>query len=110
VSTVTLRPWQRAAFELFRSSAGPDFLAVATPGAGKTTFALACARAQLADWMRDGSAPAPRSTSSNDDSATPSRGCAASDGAESRTVSNAVTGPTSDTSRGIGPTDARALA
>jgi superfamily II DNA or RNA helicase len=56
VSTVTLRPWQRAAFELFRSSGEPDFLAVATPGAGKTTFALTCARAQLADWARDGSA------------------------------------------------------
>src|SRR5690606_12797198 len=54
VSTVTFRPWQRAAFELFRSSPEPDFLAVATPGAGKTTFALACARAQLADWAREG--------------------------------------------------------
>ncbi len=29
-----------------------DFLAVATPGAGKTTFALACARATLADDPR----------------------------------------------------------
>ncbi|MFT3852532.1 MAG: DEAD/DEAH box helicase family protein [Ilumatobacteraceae bacterium] len=46
---VHLRPWQRAAFELFRSSTDPDFLAVATPGAGKTTFALTCARAALAD-------------------------------------------------------------
>jgi len=56
VSTVTLRPWQRAAYELFRASPEPDFLAVATPGAGKTTFALTCARAQLSDWARDGSA------------------------------------------------------
>jgi superfamily II DNA or RNA helicase len=46
--TVTLRPWQRAAFEQFQTSDGPDFLAVATPGAGKTTFALTCARASLA--------------------------------------------------------------
>ncbi|HWL45527.1 MAG TPA: DEAD/DEAH box helicase [Ilumatobacter sp.] len=50
MSTVTLRPWQRAAFELFRASPSADFLAVATPGAGKTTFALACARSQLAAW------------------------------------------------------------
>jgi len=56
MSTVTLRPWQRAAFDLFRASESPDFLAVATPGAGKTTFALACARAQLAVWASDGSA------------------------------------------------------
>jgi superfamily II DNA or RNA helicase len=44
-----LRPWQRAAFDQFLASPGPDFLAVATPGAGKTTFALACARAVLAE-------------------------------------------------------------
>lgn len=56
MNTVTLRPWQRAAFELFRASEHADFLAVATPGAGKTTFALACARAQLATWATDGSA------------------------------------------------------
>lgn len=52
MSTVTLRPWQREAFDLFRTSEGPDFLAVATPGAGKTTFALACARATLGDLTR----------------------------------------------------------
>jgi len=52
MTTVTLRPWQRAAFDLFRSLHDPDFLAVATPGAGKTTFALACARATLADERR----------------------------------------------------------
>lgn len=50
--TVTLRPWQRAAFDLFRASASPDYLAVATPGAGKTTFALTCARASLAEDPR----------------------------------------------------------
>jgi len=50
LSTFTLRPWQRAAFDLFGASEAPAFLAVATPGAGKTTFALACARAQLAAW------------------------------------------------------------
>jgi superfamily II DNA or RNA helicase len=55
MSTVTLRPWQRAAFDRFRASPDPDFLAVATPGAGKTTFALTCARATLAAWAAEGS-------------------------------------------------------
>ncbi|HQV58651.1 MAG TPA: DEAD/DEAH box helicase family protein, partial [Ilumatobacteraceae bacterium] len=41
---VQLRPWQRDAFEKFIASEQTDFLAVATPGAGKTTFALTCAR------------------------------------------------------------------
>ena len=50
--TVILRPWQRAAYEAFRTSPDPDYLAVATPGAGKTTFALTCARASLADEQR----------------------------------------------------------
>ncbi len=54
MSTVTLRPWQRAAFDRFRDSPDPDFLAVATPGAGKTTFALTCARATLARWAAEG--------------------------------------------------------
>lgn len=35
-----LRAWQRAALDLYTASAPRDFLAVATPGAGKTTFAL----------------------------------------------------------------------
>jgi len=52
MATVTLRPWQRAAFEAFRASTHPDFLTVATPGAGKTTFALTCARATLAEDPR----------------------------------------------------------
>ncbi len=47
-TTLRLRPWQRAAFDRFQASPDADFLAVATPGAGKTTFALACARWVLA--------------------------------------------------------------
>jgi len=48
--TVTLRPWQKAALERLAASTvtSPDFLAVATPGAGKTTFALTAARQALA--------------------------------------------------------------
>ena len=38
--TVRLRPWQQRALRLLAERATPDFLAVATPGAGKTTFAL----------------------------------------------------------------------
>ncbi len=46
--SVRLRPWQARALERFTSKASPDFLAVATPGAGKTTFALAAALSDLA--------------------------------------------------------------
>ncbi len=35
-----LRAWQVAALDAYRNRAPQDFLAVATPGAGKTTFAL----------------------------------------------------------------------
>lgn len=49
---VQLRPWQRAAFDKFAASERPDFLTVATPGAGKTTFALACARWALGQDRR----------------------------------------------------------
>ena len=43
---IALRRWQRQALQRFEASAAPNFLAVATPGAGKTTFALAaCVRA-----------------------------------------------------------------
>ena len=49
---VQLRPWQRAAFQQFEASDQANFLAVATPGAGKTTFALACARWALAQQRR----------------------------------------------------------
>jgi superfamily II DNA or RNA helicase len=45
---VRLRPWQKAAFDRFVASDARDFLAVATPGAGKTTFALTAARHELA--------------------------------------------------------------
>src|SRR4051794_2567067 len=45
---VRLRPWQKAALDRFVETPKPDFLAVATPGAGKTTFALTAARHQLA--------------------------------------------------------------
>ena len=44
---VRLRPWQKAAFDRYAASDATDFLAVATPGAGKTTFALAAARHAL---------------------------------------------------------------
>jgi superfamily II DNA or RNA helicase len=46
--TVSLRPWQKAALDRFLAAEGADFLTVATPGAGKTTFALTAARHQLA--------------------------------------------------------------
>jgi superfamily II DNA or RNA helicase len=49
---IHLRPWQRAAFEQFAHHTEPDFLAVATPGAGKTTFALACAHWALSQQRR----------------------------------------------------------
>jgi superfamily II DNA or RNA helicase len=45
--SIKLRPWQVRALERFAQS-HDDFLAVATPGAGKTTFALAAALADLA--------------------------------------------------------------
>ena len=45
--TVRLRPWQKQALERFEASDRPDFLAVATPGAGKTTFALTAAVTHL---------------------------------------------------------------
>src|SRR4051812_32623704 len=45
---IRLRPWQKAAFDRFVDADAPNFLAVATPGAGKTTFALTAARHQLA--------------------------------------------------------------
>lgn len=43
-----LRVWQREAFELYRREQPRDFLTVATPGAGKTTFALTIAADLLA--------------------------------------------------------------
>src|SRR5579859_2751604 len=50
--TVRLRPWQHAALSSFLAAERPDFLAVATPGAGKTTFALTALRVALADRPR----------------------------------------------------------
>jgi superfamily II DNA or RNA helicase len=47
--SVRLRPWQHAALGRFCASPSPDFLAVATPGAGKTTLALTALRMALAD-------------------------------------------------------------
>ncbi len=42
-----LRRWQREALERFEASGNRSFLAVATPGAGKTVFALMAARRAL---------------------------------------------------------------
>ena len=51
-----LRAWQSAALETYFAAQPSDFLTVATPGAGKTTFALAAARHQLTTLQkrRDG--------------------------------------------------------
>ncbi|MPY96275.1 MAG: ATP-dependent helicase [Acidimicrobiia bacterium] len=46
--SVRLRPWQKRALDSLGTATSPDFLAVATPGAGKTTFALTAARLELA--------------------------------------------------------------
>lgn len=43
-----LRVWQREAFDLYQRTQPSDFLTVATPGAGKTTFALTIAADLLA--------------------------------------------------------------
>ncbi len=43
-----LRAWQVEALRLYRDRAATDFLVTATPGAGKTTFALAVAHELLA--------------------------------------------------------------
>lgn len=46
--SIRLRPWQHDALTRFGNTASRDFLTVATPGAGKTTFALVAARQALA--------------------------------------------------------------
>ncbi len=51
-TTVTLRRWQRDALIAFADRPHPDFLAVACPGAGKTTFALSAIRAELGGQPR----------------------------------------------------------
>jgi superfamily II DNA or RNA helicase len=50
--SIRLRPWQKAAFEKYVASGQDDFLTVATPGAGKTTFALTVARHVLSERPR----------------------------------------------------------
>src|ERR1700733_13581694 len=44
-----LRAWQRSALARYLAATPQDFLAVATPGAGKTAFALRVASELLAD-------------------------------------------------------------
>src|SRR5699024_12285188 len=46
-----LRAWQAEDLELYFKKQPKDFLAVATPGAGKTTFALPLAAAPLAQQL-----------------------------------------------------------
>ena len=46
---IRLRPWQSEALDALANCRRPDFLAVATPGAGKTTFALTAAVQDLAE-------------------------------------------------------------
>lgn len=45
--TVALRTWQQEALDVISSNPKPDYLMTATPGAGKTTFALATAKMML---------------------------------------------------------------
>ena len=49
VPGASLRAWQRRALTRYLATKPRDFLAVATPGAGKTTFALRVAAELLAD-------------------------------------------------------------
>src|SRR3954453_57150 len=46
--TLLLRGWQRRALAAYHHADRSDFLVTATPGAGKTTFALAVAASLLA--------------------------------------------------------------
>jgi len=48
VRSIRLRPWQKRALDALTGHPHPDFLAVATPGAGKTTLALTAALHHLA--------------------------------------------------------------
>jgi superfamily II DNA or RNA helicase len=48
-----LRAWQRSALARYLAAAPQDFLAVATPGAGKTAFALRVASELIADRVID---------------------------------------------------------
>lgn len=47
-TSIRLRPWQKAALEKLLDKDAENFLAVATPGAGKTTFALTVAAQYIA--------------------------------------------------------------
>ena len=51
--TRPLRAWQRSALARYLATSPRDFLAVATPGAGKTTFALRVASELLRDRVVD---------------------------------------------------------
>ncbi|MEU6698405.1 DEAD/DEAH box helicase [Pseudonocardia sp. NPDC046786] len=51
--TRPLRAWQRSALARYLATSPQDFLAVATPGAGKTTFALRVASELLRDRVID---------------------------------------------------------
>ncbi len=51
--TRPLRAWQRSALARYLAAAPQDFLTVATPGAGKTAFALRVAAELLADRVID---------------------------------------------------------
>ncbi len=51
--SVRLRRWQKDALDRLAAHDGPDFLAVATPGAGKTTFALSAALQHLSRRHQD---------------------------------------------------------
>ena len=46
-TATSLRAWQQAAMRQYLEQAPKDFLVVATPGAGKTTFALSVAKELL---------------------------------------------------------------
>ncbi|MDR0482966.1 MAG: DEAD/DEAH box helicase [Cellulomonadaceae bacterium] len=48
-ASIKLRAWQQEAFTLYHRKNARDFLAVATPGSGKTTFALTVASSLLAN-------------------------------------------------------------
>ena len=52
-TATSLRAWQTAALKAYQDSSPRDFLAVATPGAGKTTFALTVAADLLARRVVD---------------------------------------------------------
>src|SRR5262245_11762309 len=52
-ASLVLREWQKEAFDRFIRHESIDFLAVATPGAGKTVFAMRCAHLMLSGGRVD---------------------------------------------------------